>query len=74
MTLFEVDVKIKVIDMEVSVLTKLKSLELDLPRGSYEFLNLREFCRSKEPTNCSTCGANSVGKIAELASTVNMRV
>ena len=60
--------------MKISDLKKLKSLELDLPRGSYEFLNLREFCRSKEPTNCSTCGANSVGTIAELDSTINMRV
>ena len=47
MTYFEIDVKIKVIDMKVSVLKNLESLELDLSRGSYEFLKSRVFCRSR---------------------------
>ena len=47
MTDFEVDVKIKVVDVKVSVRMKLKSLELDLPKGSYEFSKLKKFCRSK---------------------------
>ena len=41
MTYFEIDVKTKVIDMEISVPTKLEPLELDLPGGSYEFLKYR---------------------------------
>ena len=47
MTDFEVDVKIEVVDMKVSVRMKLKSLELDLPRGSYGLAKLKKFCRSK---------------------------
>ena len=47
MTYFEIDVKIKVVDMKVSVPMNLKSLELDPPRGSYEFLKPRGFCRSR---------------------------
>ena len=47
MTYFEVDVKIEVVDMKVSVLTKLKSLELDLPRGRYGPSKTAIFCRSR---------------------------
>ena len=51
---FGIDVKIKVIDMEVSVPKKLESLELDLPRGSYEFLNSQEICRSGNRESAAT--------------------
>ena len=54
MTFLDVDVKIEVIDMKVRVPKKLKSLELDLPRGSYEFSKLRKFCRSKNQGSAVT--------------------
>ena len=49
MTYFAIDVKIKVIDMEIRDPTNLESHELDLPRGRYGFLKAFEFCRSGEP-------------------------
>ena len=47
MTYFEVDVKIEVVDRKVSVLMKLESHELDLPRGRYGPSKMAVFCRSE---------------------------
>ena len=54
MTYLVDDVKIKVIDMKVSVPTKLKSLELDLPRGRYKFSKLIVFYRSRNQNSIAT--------------------
>ena len=45
MTFFEVDVKIEVVGKEVRVLTKQKSLELDLLRGRYRLPKLHRIYR-----------------------------
>ena len=46
MTYFEVDVKIEVVDRKVSVLMKLESHKLDLPRGRYGPSKMAVFYRS----------------------------
>ena len=45
MIYFVIDIKIEVIDMKVSVPTKLESHKLDLPRRRYGFSKMVEFCR-----------------------------
>ena len=74
MTYFVVDVKIKVIDMKVSVPTKLESLELDLPRGRNEFLKLREVCRSKGRESVEISCPLLTRKTMELAHVIKMKV
>ena len=66
MIYFVVGVKIKVIGMKVSVPKKLESLELDLPRESYEFSKLNVFCRSRYQNSVATSRAILVRKAVEL--------
>ena len=54
MIYFVVGVKSKVKGMKVSVPKKLESLELDIPRGRYEFSKLNVFCRSRYQNSAAT--------------------
>ena len=49
MTNFEVRVKMKVVDKEVSNPIQLKSLNLNVLRRRYEFLKREPFCGRKKP-------------------------
>ena len=60
--------------MKVSGPTKLESLELDLPRGSYEFSKLRIFCRSKNQQPTTALFTILIRKMVDLDYIVKMRV
>ena len=74
MTYFETDVKIKVIDMKVSVPMNLKSLELDPPRRSSKLLKLREFCRSRNQKSAADWCTILKGKTVEMGYAIKRRV
>ena len=73
-TYFEVGPKRTTIDKEVSELMKVESGQLDVPRRSYEFLKMTEFCRCVGHNFCSKFVLNFVPNGAELGDVINTKV
>ena len=60
--------------MKVGVLTKLKSPELDLPRGRYEFPKSNKICRFKDLISAESSLVISVWETVELVRATKIRV
>ena len=70
----DVGAKSKVVVKVVSELMQVELSQLDVPRESYEFLKMIQFCRFRNPFNCSNFRLHSGRNEAKLCLVFNIDV